>query len=78
MPKVILTEHQRDKEAVESVIRKYAGAQCMSIPQLAKKAQIVECQLYSRLKDPDMFRRGELKRICKVLHIPDEERRILL
>lgn len=78
MPKVTLSEHQRDKEAVESVIRKYAGAQCMSIPKLAKKAQIAECQIYNRLKDPDMFRRGELRRICKILHIPDDERRILL
>lgn len=78
MPKVTLTEYQRDQETVESIIRKYAGAQRISLPTLAKKIPIAECQIYKRLNYPDTFRRGELKRICKILHIPDEEKLMLL
>lgn len=78
MPKVILTEQQRDQETVENIIRKYAGAQRISLPTLAKKIPISESQIYKRLNYPDTFIRWELKRICKILHIPDEEKLLLL
>lgn len=78
MPKVTLTETQREQEAIESMIRKYAGAMRMSIPQAAQKAGIPYTTLYKRLHDPDTFSRREMKRLCKVLKIPDEEKVIFL
>lgn len=78
MPKVTLTEAQREQEAIESMIRKYAGAMRMSIPQAAQKAGIPYTTLYKRLHDPDTFSRREMKRLCKVLKIPDEEKVIFL
>ena len=37
MPRVVLTESQRDKEAVESLIKKHAGAMRLTMPMLAKR-----------------------------------------
>jgi len=78
MPKVVLTEYQRDREVVESVIKQYAGSLRITIPEVAKRARMPESTLYKRIYDPDTFRRGELKRICKVLKIPEEEKKRLL
>lgn len=77
MPKV-LTERQRDQESVESIIKQYAGAMRMTIPTLAKKAGMPYSTIYARLRDPDTFRRNELRSICRVLKIPEEKRGELL
>lgn len=74
MPKVMLTETDRDKENFERTIRKYAGANLLSMPQVAKLAKIPYQTLYKRMLDPDSFRRGEMRRLFKVLKIPPEER----
>ncbi|MFR3391116.1 MAG: helix-turn-helix domain-containing protein [[Clostridium] scindens] len=70
MPRVVLTESQRDREAVESLIKKHAGAMRLTMPMLAKRIGMPSATLYKRLHDPDTFRRGEMKRICKALKMP--------
>ena len=37
MPRVVLTESERDREAVESLIKKHAGAMRLTMPMLAKR-----------------------------------------
>ena len=78
MPRVVLNESQRDKEAVESLIKKHAGAMRLTMPMLAKRIGMPSATLYKRLHEPDTFRRGEMKRICKALKIPEDERGGLL
>ena len=77
MPKV-LNEFQRDQEWVESIIKKYAGSQRKTLPQIAKSAGIPYSTLYKRIREPDKFQRGELRRLCKALKIPDAEKAMLL
>jgi len=73
MPRVVLTESERDREAVESLIKKHAGAM-----RLTMRIGMPSATLYKRLHDPDTFRRGEMRRICKALKIPEDERGGLL
>lgn len=47
-------------------------------PMLAKRIGMPSATLYKRLHEPDTFRRGEMKRICKALKIPEDERGGLL
>lgn len=74
MPKVTLTESQREQELLESTIKKYAGAALLSTAELAKRASIPTRTLYKRLNQPRTFTLGELKRVCDTLKIPEEER----
>lgn len=48
------------------------------MPMLAKRIGMPSATLYKRLHEPDTFRRGEMKRICKALKIPEDERGGLL
>lgn len=74
MPKVRLTEAQREQELFESVIKKYAGAVLMSTAEIAKRAGMPTRTLYKRLNQPRTFTLDELKRICNTLKIPEDER----
>ena len=75
MPKVTLL---KDNQNVLSIIHEFAGKYLMEMPELAKRCGIPRATLYARLRDPDTFRRWELKAICKVLKIPEERRGELL
>lgn len=77
MPKV-LTESQKDKENVQSVICEFAGKALLEIPEVAKRCGIPKTTFYARMREPDTFRRWELKAVCKVLKIPEERRSQLL
>jgi len=74
MPKVTLTESQREQELFETTIMKYAGAALMSTAELAKRARMPTRTLYKRLNQPRTFTLDELKRVCNTLKIPEEER----
>lgn len=78
MPKVTLGTSSNDKQSVLSVIKEFAGKALMEMPELAKRCGIPKATFYLRLREPDTFRRWELKEICRVLKIPEERRGELL
>jgi len=78
MPKVILSEAQRDQEAIEKLIKKYAGAENLTLPKVAKLVGMPATTFYKRINHPETSSLGELRRICRVLKIPEEERRVIL
>lgn len=77
MPKVLLI-NQKDTETVQSIICEFAGKALLDMPEVAKRCGIPRTTFYARLREPDTFRRRELKAICKVLKIPKERRCELL
>lgn len=77
MPKVLLG-NQKDTETVQSVICEFAGKALLDMPEVAKRCGIPRTTFYARLREPDTFRRWELKAVCKVLKIPIERRSELL
>ena len=77
MPKVLLG-NQKDTEVVQSIICEFAGKALLDMPAVAKRAGIPKTTFYARLRDPDTFRRWELKAVCKALKIPDERKNELL
>ena len=77
MPKVLLG-NQKDTETVQSVICEFAGKALLDMPEVAKRCGIPKTTFYARLREPEKFRRWELKAVCKVLKIPEERRCELL
>lgn len=77
MPKVLLGD-QKDAQAAQSVICEFAGKALLDMPEVAKRCGIPKSTFYARMREPDTFRRWELKALCKVLKIPEERRSELL
>lgn len=77
MPKTV-TAQQADCNTVKSILKEFMGRSLMGIPELAKRSGMSTQTLYKRFREPDSFRRGELKAICNVLKIPAERRKELL
>lgn len=73
----ISTEEKENRETIAK-IESYMVMAGIKKPELSKKTLIPYSTLASRFNKPDTFTRGELRRICKVLGIPREERGILL
>ena len=55
------------------LLRRYAAKQHKKPPELYRDLGVSRNTMYKRLRDPDTFSRGELKRLGAVLEIPDEE-----
>ena len=70
-------EHEEiDRQRTEGLLdllRRYAEKQGKRIPEMCQAMGISRNTMYKRLRDPDSFSRGELKRLGAILEIPDEE-----
>ena len=65
-------DRQRTKGLLD-LLRRYAGKQGKSLPEMRQALGLSRNTMYKRLRDPDSFSRGELKRLGAALEIPDEE-----
>lgn len=74
MPKVFLTEKQKQEDLIVRILLKYMGAQKItSISGLADKLNINKDRMLRRFKNPSKLTLEELKLIARYLHIPDDE-----
>lgn len=78
MPKVVLSESERFKENVQSIISKYAGAAGLSLQGVAKRAQVPVGSIYGYYNHPETFNLGTMMKILEVLKVPAAERAMLL
>lgn len=60
-------------EGLLDLLRRYAGKQGKSLPEMRQALGLSRNTMYKRLRDPDSFSRGELKKLGAILEIPDEE-----
>lgn len=58
---------------INGTIAKYRKETGMSTEELCMRTGIKEPTFYLRMRNPDAFRIGEIKAICKVLGIPRSE-----
>ena len=65
-------DQQRTKGLLD-LLRRYAERQGKKLPEVRQDLGISRNTMYKRLRDPDSFSRGELKRLGAILEIPDEE-----
>lgn len=65
-------DRKRTEDLLDLLIR-YAGKQGKSLPEMRQALGISRNTMYKRIRDPDSFSRGELKRLGAALEIPDEE-----
>lgn len=65
-------DQQRTKGLLD-LLRRYAERQGKKLPEMRQDLGISRNTMYKRLRDPDSFSRGELKRLGAILEIPDEE-----
>ena len=65
-------DQQRTKGLLD-LLRRYAERQGKKLPEMRQDLGLSRNTMYKRLRDPDTFSRGELKRLGAVLEIPDEE-----
>lgn len=78
MPAIkISTEEKENKETIVK-LETYMIMSGIKKPELAEKALIPYSTLAKRFNNPDTFSRAELRRICKVLKIPREDRGMLV
>lgn len=65
-------DQQRTKGLMD-LLRRYAEKQHKKPPELYRDLGVSRNTMYKRLRNPDSFSRGELKRLGAILEIPDEE-----
>lgn len=74
MPKICLSERQKNDENIRRILYKNMGANGMNLrAQLADKLRMNRTTLNNRFKSPSNFSIAELQRIVKLLKIPDNE-----
>ena len=78
MPALKVSEEERASREAIAKIESYMALEKIKKPELAKRAYINYTTLAYKFRNPDAFTRAELRRICKVLKIPKEERGILI
>lgn len=77
MPKLTRSPTQQKNDLIVGIIKKY-GVNHQG-KQIAKMAGICPSTYYACLKNPDEFRLGQIRAICKGLQVPaDEMREVLL
>lgn len=78
MPALKVSEEERASREAIAKIESYMALEKIKKPELAKRAYINYTTLAYKFRNPDAFTRAELRRICKVLKVPREERGILI
>ena len=78
MPALKVSEEERASREAIAKIESYMALEKIKKPELAKRAYINYTTLAYKFRNPDAFMRAELRRICKVLKVPREERGILI
>lgn len=73
----ISTEEKENRETIAK-LETYMVMTGIKKPELAKKTLIPYSTLTKRFNEPDTFTRGELRRVCKALRIPREDRGTLV
>lgn len=78
MPKLKQSESAMNRTIFNATIAQKLILCGINKPELAKKMQMSRSTLYEKLRDPDRFTIGEVKRMAKALNFSDDERIILL
>ena len=65
-------DRQRTKGLLD-LLSRYAERQGKKLPEMRQDLGLSRNTMYKRIRDPDSFSRGELKRLGAILEIPDEE-----
>lgn len=74
MPKVFLTDRQKQNETIVRILYKNMGANgILHRVQLADKLKMNRTTLYNRFNNPSGFTMSELQKIINLLKIPDNE-----
>lgn len=76
MPKLTRSPTQQKNDLIVGIIKKY-GVNHQG-KQIAKMAGISTTTYYECLRNPDSFRLGQIRAICKGLRVPAEEMREVL
>lgn len=78
MPVIKISTEEKENRETIAKLETYMIMAGIKKPELAKKALIPYSTLSKRFNEPDTFSRAELRRICKVLKIPREDRGMLV
>lgn len=73
MPKVTLTESDRMRERLATVIRVEMARQGTTTAKVAEKMDISRGALHYKVKDPGKLTVRELGQVVRMLHIPKED-----
>lgn len=74
MPKVYLTEQAKKDDKLRYYIGQQMGGLKLSQRELAHKIGYKSAKtLVARIKNPDLFTRGELRTLAQVLRLTDEQ-----
>lgn len=73
MPKVTLTESDRMRERLATVIRVEMARQGTTTAKVAKKMDISRCTMQYKVQDPGKLTVRELGKVVRMLHIPKED-----
>lgn len=74
MPTLKISEEEKARRETIATIEYYMQMQKVNKEQLAKKSCIAYSTLCKKMNHPDGFTCGELRRICRTLHIEKTER----
>lgn len=72
MPRVYLTETDKQDADFEKIIRQHMGYELLTITALASQIDMPRETLSRKLKNPDRFSRRELRMICRRLHVSED------
>lgn len=73
MPRVVLTDRQRQKDAMAGVLAKYQAIYGIESQEVAKVLGMSRNTYRLRRRDPDDFTLREIKQLIRSLRIPKEE-----
>lgn len=74
MPKTRLDKDNR----LQHLIRRYMFEADMAVPALARRMNLSEATMYTRMRDTDGFKVSELKKLRRIIRIPEEEFRSVI
>lgn len=78
MPKLRPTQAEVSARTINAVIESHLILQGISKDKLAKLLGMSLTCLYKRINEPDGWKRGELRRLCRMLKIPEADQVKLL
>lgn len=74
MPKVFLTEQQKQSDLILRILFKYMGAmRITTVTRLANNMHQNTDRMLRRFREPTKLTIAELRLIARYLHIPDDE-----
>lgn len=71
MPKIAKSSKAQKDALIIGIIRKYSVG--LTSEQIAKMGGMSRALFYTNLRNPENFRLGQIRGICKGLKIPEEE-----